>query len=131
MMRAPVVCAGLLRAIGDDQELKNTAGSGSREGAVRAFEELEKCRIAATSPDDYTAVWGHADARRYLWQSEANREAFACTEDRPMISATMAVAELPVSCNFDPLSAEASSFEVWAAANAQVSVWWEGGASLG
>ena len=44
----------------------------------------------------FRAVWGHADARRHLWQSEAKREAFVFRDNLLKAAASFVTAEFEV-----------------------------------
>ena len=74
-MRAPVMRASALQAAEDDQDLEAIAASGSYEDSMRAAEEVRKLGESATAQEDYASVWGHGNARRHVWQSEATEEA--------------------------------------------------------
>ena len=104
-----------------DADLKRLERLPQATDSAQAFDLIKA--VATGAPPTTQAMahdWGRANARRWLWASEAHKEAFDYNNENLLAAATMSAEEFEVSRSYPIHSVEEHIFRIPIAANDQV-----------
>ena len=121
--RSILIRAILYQALGDDERLTVNVRPNGYGHFREAPDGLKRIAAEAEDGDWFVAAWGHAGARWYLRQSEANSEASIFDKVQLLIAATHHF-QISRSCKHHFL--EAYIFKGLSAANSKITGWWRG-----